>query len=216
MNSRDKILKTIKSSLKTKSHLPDIPKDTESKFQEKLAGTVPANIEEKIEQFKHELELVSAEFFRLKQSELLPQLQALFKQDSMFSISGGELVQSLATELSQEFDFVEPDSAEFDDKIAKTDIGLVDVTYAIAETGTLVIPFSAQHSTLPHVLPETIFALVHKDQLLANLFELFDRLPPESAKHMLMVTGPSRTADIEKILILGAHGPKRLVVLFYE
>jgi len=79
-----------------------------------------------------------------------------------------------------------------------------------------VVRFDRLDSTLPHFLPDVIIAFVYKDQLLANHFELFDKIDPDAAKNMTLITGPSRTADIEKILILGAHGPRRLVVIFID
>jgi len=93
---------------------------------------------------------------------------------------------------------------------------VVDVDYAIADSATLVVSFDKINSTLPLFLPDCVIALVRKEQLIANHFELFKKIKTDWAKNMLLITGPSRTADIEKILILGAHGPRRLVVIFID
>jgi hypothetical protein len=56
--------------------------------------------------------------------------------------------------------------------------------------------------------------VIQGDKVVASQFELFGKIPPADARDMFMVAGPSRTADIEKVLVLGAHGPRRLVVIF--
>jgi len=97
----------------------------------------------------------------------------------------------------------------------------------IAETGTLVL--SARHAGARRAafLAETHFALVAAEALYATLADYLavagaraadgPALDPAAwrarAGHSLtLITGPSRTADIEKTLVLGAHGPRRLVV----
>ena len=67
-------------------------------------------------------------------------------------------------------------------------------------------------------LPPTCVVLARKDQLCAHLQDAWSDVTQsardgESRGEMLTITGPSRTADIEKVLILGVHGPKRLVVM---
>jgi len=89
----------------------------------------------------------------------------------------------------------------------------VTADFGIADTGTLVLHYDAARSGWAHVLPETIYTLLPAGRLLPHLQALVDRPDAGESRNMVMITGPSRTADIEKILILGAHGPKRLVVM---
>ena len=95
-------------------------------------------------------------------------------------------------------------------------LALVEASYAVADIGSLVFPYDDTGTSLPHFLAECIIALVHTKNILANQFDLLKNLPLNKAKNMVLVTGPSRTADIEKVLILGAHGPKQLVVIMYD
>ena len=88
----------------------------------------------------------------------------------------------------------------------------MEVDYALADIGSLVVLRDNTASMLPHFLPESVMVIVRPEQLLANQFELIKVLPPDAGRNMVFITGPSRTADVEKVLILGAHGPRRVSV----
>ncbi len=87
------------------------------------------------------------------------------------------------------------------------DIAVTDAAWAVAETGTLVIRGSRRQ----FITSEVHVAVVEGSRLLANLEDI--SFSGETAPFLTLVTGPSRTADIERTLVLGAHGPRRLVVL---
>jgi L-lactate dehydrogenase complex protein LldG len=86
-------------------------------------------------------------------------------------------------------------------------IAVTGAAWAVAETGTLVIRGSRRQ----FITSELHVAVVEGSRLLKNL----DDMPfsGETLPFLTLVTGPSRTADIERVLVLGAHGPRRLVVL---
>jgi L-lactate dehydrogenase complex protein LldG len=91
---------------------------------------------------------------------------------------------------------------------------------AIAETGTLMLVSGATSPVTLAFLPETHFVLMHKDQITGTLEAAFDRLRATHGNKMPrainFVTGPSRSADIEQTLQMGAHGPKRLHILLVD
>jgi L-lactate dehydrogenase complex protein LldG len=89
------------------------------------------------------------------------------------------------------------------------DIGMTSADYALAETGTLVMLSSAQEARMISLLPPVHVAIFPRSRLLANLDELLAILPSpaEQTSSMVLITGPSRTADIEQILVRGVHGP---------
>lgn len=219
MNSRDIILNKIKASLQNASHLPDDP-DVDQKIADGLSAITPATIDDLAAQFKKELEIVSGEALEAAtEEEAARVVRTLFDETShaAFASSGAGLVQRISGQLEKDFTHLNIQPAGDRKKnLANAAIGIVDVAYAIADTGTLVVPFQNLDSTLPHFLPDVIIALVYKEQLVANQFDLFEKLDVQAAKNMVLITGPSRTADIEKILILGAHGPRRLVVIMID
>jgi L-lactate dehydrogenase complex protein LldG len=84
-------------------------------------------------------------------------------------------------------------------------LGLACATHAVASSGSLVVEGG---DLLPLVLTETVLVVLRPDDVVGRLGEL-----PEPTGRRLVVTGPARTADIEKKIVLGAHGPKRVGVL---
>jgi L-lactate utilization protein LutC len=92
---------------------------------------------------------------------------------------------------------------------ATADVGITSADYALAETGTLVMLASPQEARLISLLPPVHVAVFPRSRLLANLDELLTVLPnpAEQTSSMVLITGPSRTADIEQILVRGVHGP---------
>jgi L-lactate utilization protein LutC len=92
---------------------------------------------------------------------------------------------------------------------ATADVGITSADYALAETGTLVMLSSPQEARMISLLPPAHIAVFSRSRLLANLDELLSVLPnpAEQTSSMVLITGPSRTADIEQILVRGVHGP---------
>jgi L-lactate dehydrogenase complex protein LldG len=89
------------------------------------------------------------------------------------------------------------------------DFGLSLADYALADTGTLVLFAREQEPRLVSLLPAAYIGLVLRSRLLSGLDELFAThpRPAEESSSMVLLTGPSRTADIEQILVKGVHGP---------
>jgi len=107
------------------------------------------------------------------------------------------------------------DRDELREACATADFGITSADYALADTGTLVMLASPQEARLVSLLPPAHIAVVPKDRILTGLDELFAVLPDPAAQtsSMVLITGPSRTADIEQILIRGVHGPGQITVL---
>ena len=90
---------------------------------------------------------------------------------------------------------------------------------AIAETGTLMLPSAPERPTTLNLLADTAIVLLRASRLVGAYEEAWDLLRTEFGgmpRNVMLVTGPSRSADIEQTLELGAHGPRRLHVVLVE
>jgi L-lactate dehydrogenase complex protein LldG len=106
----------------------------------------------------------------------------------------------------------------FGTALASDAVSLSQAFAGIAETGTLMLPSGPTRPTLNNLLPDHAIVLLQADDIVACYEDAFDRLRAAGAmpRHVMLVTGPSRSADIEQTLELGAHGPRRLHVLVVD
>jgi len=98
---------------------------------------------------------------------------------------------------------------------AASDVGISSADFALADTGTLVMLSSQAEARLVSLLPLLHVAVLPVERILTGLDELFTRLPrpADQTSSMVLITGPSRTADIEQILVRGVHGPGHITVI---
>ena len=98
--------------------------------------------------------------------------------------------------------------------LAAVPVSVSRAPYGIAETGTIVHSVTPGTGRLLSVLPEAHVVLLSEKNLLMNSVEFLDRTQlGELGSALTLVTGPSRTADIEKTLVLGVHGPRQWYVV---
>jgi len=103
--------------------------------------------------------------------------------------------------------------------------GVTSCFAAVAETGTLMLHSGPESPTRNNFLPDTHIVVLRADQVVASYEDGFDQLRRKFAKKaggfsmprtVNFITGPSRTADIEQKIELGAHGPRRLHIVLVE
>jgi L-lactate utilization protein LutC len=91
------------------------------------------------------------------------------------------------------------------------DAGISSVSFAVAETGTLALASAPGQERLASLAPPVHIAVVEADQVVPDLFDLFERIAAEGNERMAsnwaLITGPSKTGDIELTLTTGVHGP---------
>jgi L-lactate dehydrogenase complex protein LldG len=85
--------------------------------------------------------------------------------------------------------------------------------YGLADTGSVVLAASPDEPRARSLLPEVHVSIVSEDAILPGLVELFEALGGELPSALAIVTGPSRSADIEQQLVVGVHGPGRVHVV---
>jgi len=96
--------------------------------------------------------------------------------------------------------------------------GITSATYALADTGSFVMLAGREEARLISLLPPVHIGVIPASGILASLDELFMRVPKpaDRTSSMVLITGPSRTADIEQILVRGVHGPGEIYAVIVE
>jgi L-lactate dehydrogenase complex protein LldG len=99
------------------------------------------------------------------------------------------------------------------------DVNAVSTAFAgIAETGTLALVSGADNPTTLNFLPDNHIVVLPRESIAADYESVFAKLRSVYGKGVAprtlnFITGPSRSADIEQTLLLGAHGPRRLHIV---
>ncbi len=98
---------------------------------------------------------------------------------------------------------------------AEAEFGITSADYALADTGSLVMFSSAEEARMVSLLPPVHIAIVPRPKILTGLDELLSVAPrpTDRSSSMVLITGPSRSADIEQILVRGVHGPGEIHVV---
>ena len=97
-------------------------------------------------------------------------------------------------------------------------VGLSHAVAGVAETGTLVLLSGPDNPTTLNFLPETHIVVVKAEDIAGDYETVWDTIRARYGKGVMprtvnMITGPSRSADIEQTILLGAHGPRRLHII---
>ncbi|MCG8618684.1 MAG: lactate utilization protein, partial [Desulfobacterales bacterium] len=119
--------------------------------------------------------------------------------------------------LPPEGDLASEFRAAYREEVAGAFVGITAADYCVAETATLTMKNISGHPRIVSLLPVIHVGVVTLDQLVENLSELYFRLqwdPEEAAagigNGMTFISGPSKTGDIELVMVHGAHGPREL------
>jgi len=116
------------------------------------------------------------------------------------------------------------DSASYRDRCFSAAAGITGVDFALAESGSLVVSSATEGSQLSSLAPPIHIAFYLRRQVVESLEEVLDGVaksteePTESigGRSIVLITGTSRTADIEQILIRGVHGPREVHAVLVE
>jgi len=142
-------------------------------------------------------------------------------QQAVTSIAHPPLLKQVTDILTNRgTEMIDHASDSWHDQQFVVDVGITDVEAALAETGSLIISSGPQLSRGSYLAPPVHIALVRTSQILADLIDYFDGIdgplnqPNRSAT--VLISGPSKTADIEGILITGVHGPGEVHVVLID
>jgi L-lactate dehydrogenase complex protein LldG len=91
--------------------------------------------------------------------------------------------------------------------------GVSEALYGLADTGSVVLAASPGEPRANSLLPGVHVSILREDRILAGLAELFEALGGDLPSALAIVTGPSRSGDIEQTLVVGVHGPGEVHVV---
>jgi len=206
--SKEKVLKKIRDALLEKTDPPYPIIDMESSVYPPL--TEPLDVT-----FAEELIKVSGKFgYYESEDEFLTFLESyILEQDWPVMFCYDEKLQQLLKQGGIPFDS-DPE------KITDMKLGITRCEYLVARLGTVVVSSAVSPGRKMTVFPEIHIVIAYTSQLVADLKDALKNIrrkyEDNFPSQISLITGPSRTADIEKTLVLGAHGPKELYVFLIE
>jgi len=213
MSSRDAILQRIRTELAE-------AKPTEPPPVPEVWPSTGATSDAMIERFTTELETVQGEIIRCgSMDDARQKLAELINASEWQSL--GAVDRPICREVTADLPADQVAWAKDDwdpNEIARLSVGLVAAEWLLADTGSCVVVNETTEQRLLCYLPPACVVVARVEQLREHMPAAWSEVARATAEadrrgEFVMITGPSRTADIEKILILGVHGPKRLVVL---
>jgi L-lactate dehydrogenase complex protein LldG len=190
---------------------------------------VPSSAGDLIARFAREIELLHGHaIVANSETEAAAQLAALCRSGNIRSIAAGRGITvdvgSFVNPLAQAGIAIEMISADgvgdgeraaVRERIARCDLGLAEADYGIASTGTLAVSADASRPGSLTLLAPISVVVLRAERIVPDLAALFEKIGPAgvAAKRLTLISGPSRTADIEKRIVMGVHGPRELHVI---
>lgn len=204
--SREKVLKKVRHALIYKTDNPFPQVDFDSPVYNPMSETPDVN-------FAQEFSKVGGVFIYCEnESEAVSALSALNTECEWNNIYCAEPeLQYMLTQAGVPFESDE-------ESLQQLKVGITGCEFVIARLGSIMV--SSKNSRRLNVYPETHVVIAYVDQLVDDLKDAFEAVQAKYSGKLpsllSVITGPSRTADIEKTLVMGAHGPRELFLILLE
>ncbi len=207
--SREIILESLKNNTDKTSHKKiEVTKKTNGWSKEEMISKLSQN-----------LQSAKAETYLLSDAELIDWLnEELPKRGINNLLMGASIAKQISKDINDEIEVLKYDDPyeSWSEKLFnQTDASITTTIGAIAQSGSIVLHPTPEEPRLMSLVPDIHIALVYED----TIYETFNQIITSQywAKNMptnaLLISGPSKTADIEQVLAYGVHGPKELIVL---
>ncbi|MGV3531539.1 MAG: LutC/YkgG family protein [Chthoniobacteraceae bacterium] len=224
--SREEVLGRIREALRVPAprlheRAPIAPAQakTTTEFRQWMP-TVGDTIEEQIELFAKASEGLKTEFHQFNDlnsaGEFLAKLAAEngWKRVALHSAA---LTDAVTAPLSESIDRLRTDDGYVKTELESCDAGITECEALVAQIGSVCVTAKSSGGRALSVLPPHHVVVARRSQMVRDLSAAYEHLAAKYSGNypsfVGFITGPSRTGDIERILVLGAHGPKRLTVL---
>lgn len=228
MSDREKILGRIRDALRTPAPRPgvhgaaalDQREDASSHDVPDYTDWLPLvgkDFDSRAELFARQSVELKTEFFRLKnESELPARFQQLAAENQWKQVATHRGALTDLTLRGTSLKTISVDGGYRVEDMEAADAGLTECESLVAQTGSVLVSSRSSGGRALSVLPPHHVVVARNSQMVGDLTESFALLSKKyGTKYpslLSFITGPSRTGDIERILVLGAHGPKRLTV----
>ena len=180
--------------------------------------------DQKLELFKKNMEAVRTQVHVLKQETWINALQTIIKDKNIHSLvyapetkMGKVLENSLNNDLLELVKY-NKNIEDCKTKIFETDAGITSTLGGIADTGALILWPDEKEPRLISLIPSIHIAVLKAETIYNSFSEVIEqnKWTDNMPSNALLISGPSKTADIELTLAFGVHGPKELIVLILE
>jgi L-lactate dehydrogenase complex protein LldG len=216
VNERDSILSRIRDALAVAAPRPEPgPAPASSR---RWLPKVGDSFEQRLSLFRAQAADLKAEFHQIKSREELNLQISLLREAGAWkrvATHAGELTEVACEAVG--VPVLRTDSGYDVRELESCDAGITECDALIAQTGSVLVTSRSAGGRALSVLPPHHVVIARREQLLPDLtaaFELLSRkYAPDYPSFISFITGPSRTGDIERILVLGAHGPRKLTIL---
>ncbi len=217
-NSRDRILNRLHAAQKYAA--AEAPESA-------CLPIVTYDKEKKIEQLKTLMEAVRSEVHVVKTEEWVEKLKAILKQKEVKTLlyapdtEIGKMLDSARAEQTNTLPKLigyQQEVENFKKDMFAIEAGITSTMGGIAETGAIILWPSEKEPRLMSLVPPIHIAVLHAEKIFNTFCEIIQaqNWPQKMPTNALLISGPSKTADIELILAFGVHGPKEVVVLILD
>ena len=194
--SREAILKAVRQSQKEPTPLPTLEQDW-------------LRFDDPIEQFTTVLESVGGKCIRVQTCEEINTHLATFPQfeSAAVRISTVDGAGSATLDLAS---ITDPHDLE------KVDFAVLSGHLAVAENGAVWVTDELLTHRVLHFIPQHLALVVPSSRIVHNMHEAYRQLSFDGRRFGTFISGPSKTADIEQSLVIGAHGPRSHIVFLVD
>ena len=192
MTSRELILKNIKEN--------NVVKDVKLPSYENFG----MKFEDKFQTFSTMIESVGGKALVIDKKDLDKTIQELYPDEKQISTnvdfcSLGNFDSNLQEDVHN---------------LKDIDLAIVKGNFAVAENGAIWMKNEENRHRALYFIAQNIVIVIDEKDILNNMHEAYEKIEFENAGYGVFISGPSKTADIEQSLVIGAHGPKSGYVIF--
>ncbi len=206
--SREKVLKKVRNALISKNENPYSSIDIDSSVYKEIEDTLDIT-------FAQEFTKVSGKFIYCEnESELKKNLNTFIDENEWDS------VYCIEPEIKKVLEDADIPFKSDENDFISMEVGITYCEFLIARLGSIMISSKQTSGRRMNVFPEHHIVIANISQIVPDikdaLLGMKERYGKDMPSLVSVITGPSRTADIEKTLVMGAHGPKELYLFLVD